>query len=143
MIGVGMSQLAKAMWRQALHDLDYAAKSVAGEDYDWACLAAQQAAEKAIKAVLLLSGLRADPPHNLPGLFDALVGAGVTDRATRARLHPALVSLTLAFAVLRYPNMDMAIAAVDLILASQATQAIEAAKEILAEARLLARELDT
>jgi HEPN domain-containing protein len=65
------------MWRQARHDMEHARTSLAGGDHDWACLAAQQAAEKALKAVLLLSGLRADASHNLPGLFDALVGAGL------------------------------------------------------------------
>ncbi|HYF08080.1 MAG TPA: HEPN domain-containing protein, partial [Acetobacteraceae bacterium] len=90
-----MSRFARAMWRQARHDLDHARRSLAGGDFNWAMLAAQQAAEKGLKAVLLVSGLRADPSHNLGGLFDALVAAGVGDRTARATLNEALASLTL------------------------------------------------
>jgi HEPN domain-containing protein len=111
-------------------------------DFDWACLAAQQAAEKGLKAVLLLSGLRADPSHNLPGLFDALVGAGIAERPARARLNEALTFLTLAFGFSRYPNADTAVAPADLVQRAQADQAIGAAVSILAEAQRLAGELE-
>lgn len=39
--------------RQAKRDLDHARRSLAGGDYEWACFAAQQSAEKAVKAVFL------------------------------------------------------------------------------------------
>ena len=38
-------------YRQAAHDLAHARRSLEGEDYGWACFAAQQAAEKALKAL--------------------------------------------------------------------------------------------
>jgi len=37
--------------RQALRDLEHAKRSVELGDYEWACFAAQQAAEKAVKAL--------------------------------------------------------------------------------------------
>jgi HEPN domain-containing protein len=37
--------------RQAKRDLDHARRSAASGDYEWACFAAQQGAEKGIKAV--------------------------------------------------------------------------------------------
>lgn len=136
-----MAKLAHAMWRQALHDLAHAHASRAGGDFDWACLAAQQAAEKALKAVLLVSGLRADATHNLPGLFDALVGAGVANREQRAGLHEGLTFLTLAFGFSRYPNADLGMAPSELVLAGQADQAIAAAEAVIAAMRGLAPEL--
>lgn len=38
-------------FRQAERDLQHARNSTAGADYEWACFAAQQAAEKALKAM--------------------------------------------------------------------------------------------
>ena len=37
--------------KQALKDLEHAKKSLEFNDYEWACFAAQQAAEKAVKAL--------------------------------------------------------------------------------------------
>ncbi|MEM4455249.1 MAG: HEPN domain-containing protein [Thermofilaceae archaeon] len=37
--------------RQALHDLEHAKRSLEAGDYEWACFAAHQAAEKAVKAL--------------------------------------------------------------------------------------------
>lgn len=136
-----MSKLAHAMWRQALHDLEHAQRSLAGGDFDWAMLAAQQAAEKGLKAALLASGLRADASHNLGGLFDALVAAGVADRAARAALSEALASLTLAFAFARYPNPDIAEAPADLVVREQAEAALRHAVAILDAARGMAADL--
>jgi HEPN domain-containing protein len=41
---------------QAKSDLDHARKSITMGDYDWACFAAQQAAEKAAKALHMNQG---------------------------------------------------------------------------------------
>lgn len=38
-------------WRQAQRDLRHARNALNSGDYEWACFAAQQAAEKAVKAV--------------------------------------------------------------------------------------------
>ncbi len=43
--------------RQALKDLEHAKKSIDLGDYEWACFAAQQAAEKAVKALYQKLGI--------------------------------------------------------------------------------------
>ncbi len=39
--------------RQAQRDLEHAKRSLKGGDYEWACFAAQQSAEKGVKALFL------------------------------------------------------------------------------------------
>jgi HEPN domain-containing protein len=46
-------------YAQARHDLDQADASAAAERFDWACFAAHQAAEKAVKALHLRQGQEA------------------------------------------------------------------------------------
>ena len=64
---------------QAKADLEHARKSIVMGDFEWACFAAQQSAEKAVKALHLhqgtivwghsvLDGLAAFPPENSVGL---------------------------------------------------------------------------
>ena len=130
------------MWRQALHDLGHAERSLAGGDFDWAMLAAQQAAEKGLKSVLLVAGLRADATHNLAGLFDALVAAGIAERGARAALNEPLAFLTLAFGFARYPQADLAEAPADLVVREQAESALRGAAAIIAECRRMAPEID-
>jgi HEPN domain-containing protein len=137
-----MSKLARAMWRQARHDLEHARRALRDGDHDWSTIAAQQAAEKALKATLLFAGLRAEPTHNLKGLFDALVAAGVATRDARAALSEHLAFLTMTFGFARYPMADVAEAPFDIITRKQAEHAISGAEAILAEARRLATELD-
>ena len=138
-----MAGLAKAMLRRATHDLDHAGRALADGDFDWACLAAQQAAEKALKAVLLHAGLPANPQHNLSRIFDALVGGGITDPGAKAALQDHLSFLTLAFTFSRYPDEVVATAPADLVTAEDAQRALTAGKAVLAAARHLASELDT
>ena len=40
-------------FRQAKRDLDHAKRSSESRDYEWACFAAQQSAEKGVKALFL------------------------------------------------------------------------------------------
>ena len=46
-------------FRQAEADLRHARNSLEAGDYEWSCFAAHQAAEKALKAVFLISGMDA------------------------------------------------------------------------------------
>ena len=46
-----MVSRARDWLRQAVRDLEHAKKSMKLGDYEWACFAAQQAAEKAVKAL--------------------------------------------------------------------------------------------
>ena len=135
-----MSKLAHAMWRQAMHDRAQADRLLEGEAFDWAALASQQAAEKALKAVLLMAGLRADATHNLGGMFDALVAEGIMDRSDRAALNDDLSFLTLAFGFARYPSAVTEQAPADLVTRTQAETAIAGADAIIAVARRVAPE---
>ncbi|WP_137178119.1 HEPN domain-containing protein [Roseomonas sp. AR75] len=137
-----MSRFARAMWRQAVHDLDVARRAQGAGDFDWAMLAAQQAAEKGLTAVLLISGLRAEQTHNVAGLLDALVAAGVATREQRASLNLPLARLTVAFGFARYPNAEIAEAPADIIVREQGEEAIRDAEAIVAAARAMASELD-
>lgn len=72
---------------QAKADLEHARKSVPMTDYEWACFAAQQAAEKAVKALHLSRGTVAWG-HSVLDLVGALademdVPVPVTDAARR------------------------------------------------------------
>jgi len=57
--------LARRWLRQAERDLKAARDSFGSENYEWACFQAQQAAEKALKAVLFLRGFRAVLTHSI------------------------------------------------------------------------------
>jgi len=46
-----MARRFEDWFRQAEKDLRHARSSIASQDYEWACFAAQQAAEKALKAL--------------------------------------------------------------------------------------------
>ena len=54
-----MAQRWRDWLAQAEHDLQQAAASESGGRHDWACFAAHQAAEKAVKALHVLTGKRA------------------------------------------------------------------------------------
>jgi HEPN domain-containing protein len=56
---------AHVWYRQAKHDLAVARFLVAHDQYDWSCLAAQQAAEKALKAACLAHGKSPPGIHEL------------------------------------------------------------------------------
>ena len=57
--------------KQGKRDLEHARRSMAGEDYEWACFAAQQGAAKAVKAVIQKHGGQAWG-HAVTGLLEAL-----------------------------------------------------------------------
>ena len=69
-----MPSRAKDWLRQAQHDLEHARHSLEGGDYEWACFAAQQAAEKAVKALHLRLGQEAWG-HVIAKLLQELPGA--------------------------------------------------------------------
>jgi HEPN domain-containing protein len=137
-----MSGLATGMWRPAVHDLGVARDNRRLGNFDWACVAAAQAAEKALKAVLLASGRPAAPLHDLNRIFDAVVGAGVADAAAKASVQASLTFLTLAYGFSRYPNATTGAAPADLVGKEEADRAIAGAEAVLALARTLASELD-
>ncbi len=86
-------------WVQAQADLAHARNARAEGAYDWACFAAHQAAEKAMKAVLEKNGSRAWG-HTLTFLLQALQKAEMLppDLPDRARI------LDKHYIPTRYPN---------------------------------------
>ncbi len=77
-----MALRARDWYRQAERDLQHARHSVATKDYEWACFAAQQAAEKALKAAY--QHQRAEAwGHSVLGLLENLPGPVLADGALK------------------------------------------------------------
>lgn len=115
--------------RQAKHDID-AAQAVKGASPSWACFCAQQAAEKAVKAIYYALGVR--PPtrgghwlHDLNELFsdweDLVQRAAATTPALAAAPHLGLREHEQGS---RYPDVKNPDAPCDLYEASDADKAI-------------------
>ena len=85
--------------QQARWDLKSARDSKAAGNYEWACFQAQQAAEKALKAVIVAAGAAHPPTHSVRILL-----------AECARLVPRFAELRRAaeldqfYAATRYPD---------------------------------------
>lgn len=86
-------------WEQSMRDLRHARHALADEDHEWAAFAAQQAAEKALKGLVMAHG--GEPwGHLTTGLAEALpplapAPADVLDAARRLDKH---------YIPARYPN---------------------------------------
>jgi HEPN domain-containing protein len=86
-------------WQQGQRDLKHAGNALRDGDYEWAAFAAQQGAEKALKALIMSLG--GEPwGHSITGLAESVPGhlnlpAAVMEAANRLDKHsiPA-----------RYPN---------------------------------------
>lgn len=86
-------------WEQAARDLRHAEHALEDADYEWAAFAAQQSAEKAIKALILAQG--GEPwGHLVTGLVEALPQ---TLSAPEEILHAAN-RLDKHYILTRYPN---------------------------------------
>ena len=112
--------------RQARKDLRHAEKSVNGEDYEWSCFSAQQAAEKGVKA--LFQALRAEAfGHSVSMLLKRLPGRyapnqGLVDRAKALDRH---------YIPTRYPNFHPEGAPLDYYTRQDAQEAVKIAEEII------------
>ena len=114
--------------RQAVADLEHAETSAREGDYEWSCFAAQQAAEKALKA--LYYSLHGEPwGHSLLAMLKAL------PEPLKLRLAPELLDSSKAldkhYVLTRYPNGFDAGAPADYYTARDARESIEHAKSIL------------
>lgn len=125
---------ATAWLRQAERDLAHAHRSADQRDPEWACYAAQQAAEKALKAVLIDLGTRPAPVHDLAALAHAVVQHGGMDTATVETLGD-LAALTEFSVTARYPLGDGLTAPGDVISSPRVQGALETANRVLAWAR--------
>lgn len=122
--------------RQAEADLEHADLSAREGDYDWSCFAAQQAAEKAVKAVYHFH--HGDPwGHSLLALLQSLppaVSCSVTDQ-----LLDAARALDKDYIQARYPNGFASGAPLDYFTERDAAESIDHAKSILAFCRTQVR----
>ena len=100
-----MTARLQAWIRQAQNDLAMAEFARSGQFYAQACYHCSQAAEKALKGLLI--GLGQDPPrsHSLERLVDALADMGLEVESLRALQLKSLSRMTTAT---RYPDADEA-----------------------------------
>ncbi|HEY2931608.1 MAG TPA: HEPN domain-containing protein [Acidobacteriota bacterium] len=84
---------------QARSDLDHARNDLAGSFYDWACFSAQQAAEKAVKAVFQALGQEAWG-HSVADLLRELSRT----RSVTQDLVDIGLELDKSYIPTRYPN---------------------------------------
>ena len=112
--------------KQAAHDLEQARASQRDGRHDWACFAAQQAAENAAKAMHLANG------QDAPGRVVATLLAQLPQRAPAALIDKARVLDDVAT---RHANGPPAGARFEHYSILQSQQAIDYAGEILEYAR--------
>ena len=122
-----MSSRAGDWFRQAEADLRHARHSQRDGEYEWACFAAQQAAEKAAKAAHAALGQEAWG-HAVTELLDAL-------RPSAAEIDKALLdrarALDKLYVATRYPNGLPAGAPADYYTDAEAERAIGDAEAVL------------
>jgi HEPN domain-containing protein len=118
----------EADWlRQARRDLDQARTSAGAGFYEWACFAAQQAAEKAVKAVF--------QEHHLEAwghVVHQLLDQWPAERPPAPALIDAARRLDRHYIPTRYPNGFESGAPGDFYTESDAQQAIHDAEAVLA-----------
>ncbi len=119
-----MASRAADWFRQAEADLAQARHAVNGGHHEWACFAAQQAAEKAVKAVHEDRGAEAWG-HSVTELLQALEEPDAGSLMDRSRALDKLYIPT------RYPNGLPSGAPADYYTRPEADGAIAAAEEIL------------
>ena len=110
--------------RQAEEDLKHAELSLQNEDYEWACFAAQQAAEKAVKALHLHLGQEVWG-HVVAKLLRELPLSVPDDLVDKARVLDAY------YVTARYPNGFPEGAPFEHFGKLQAEEAVKYAGEIL------------
>ena len=112
--------------RQAVRDLAHAHHALQAGDHEWACFAAQQAAEKAVKSVLMARGAEAWG-HSVLFLLRALrEGEGPSEELVdRAR------ELDKLYVPARYPNGFDTGAPMDYFTPADASRSIGCAQEII------------
>ncbi len=111
---------------QAVTDLKHARYCVHGGFYDWACFSAQQAAEKAVKAVLQRMGMEAWG-HTVAELLDAVQNS----HPVPPDLRNGALELDKAYIPTRYPDAHPSGAPGSLYTSQEAERLIQRADEIL------------
>ena len=112
---------------EASADLRHAEKSLEIGHYNWACFAARQAAEKALKALAMHILGELPRSHDLVRLYRL-----VRDQAGLALDEEALARLTMYYTVARYPNAGLE-APSEEVSRGQAEEAVATARRVLDE----------
>jgi HEPN domain-containing protein len=112
--------------RQGRRDLDHARRAHGGGDHEWACFAAHQGAEKALKAVFQARGEEAWG-HTVSDLLAALLGPTAPDHPLIGRAK----ALDKHYIPTRYPNGFPSGAPMDYYTAEDSAKAIDDAEAII------------
>ncbi len=121
-----MAERHQDWFRQAQKDLRHAERALEDGDYEWACFAAQQAAEKAVKAVF--EKLHAEAwGHSITALLNQLPDES---KPTNELINRAK-ELDKHYIPTRYPNGFDSGAPLDYYIDNEAKRAIENANAIL------------
>ncbi|MDR5695886.1 MAG: HEPN domain-containing protein [Armatimonadota bacterium] len=112
---------------QARRDLEHAQHALEDGDYEWACFAAHQAAEKALKAVYQRAGGEAWG-HSLRELVE-----GLKERLRiPSELEEAAITLDRHYIPSRYPDAFPSGAPFQYYRLEDAKKAVEASRDVLA-----------
>ena len=131
-----MSNRAPDWLRQAEADLQHAELARNNADYEWSCFAAQQAAEKALKALFI--SLHGDPwGHSVLALLEGLPEA--VKRLVNEDLLNSARALDKHYIPTRYPNGFAQGAPMDYYTKRDGEESIGYAKSILEFCRLQIR----
>lgn len=113
-------------FKQAEADLRHAKNAMKDEDFEWSCFAAQQGAEKALKALFQKLGMEAWG-HTLT----ALVGNLPKEMKAPDNLVDCAKTLDKHYIPTRYPNGFDSGAPTDFYTREEANGAINCAREII------------
>lgn len=113
-------------WRQAERDLGHARHALDDADYEWACFAARQAAEKAVKALYQRLGASARG-HSVAMLLSGLPSSVSVDEP----LVDKAKGLDKHYIPPRYPNAYPSGAPLDFYTRDEAERAIAYAEDII------------
>jgi HEPN domain-containing protein len=121
-----MVSRAKDWMRQALKDLSHAERSLEFGHYEWACFAAQQAAETAVKALYESRNMEVWG-HSVSRMLEALP----EDLRPDVELIEKAKELDRHYIPTGYPNFHSEGAPLDYYTKRDAERAVEVAREVI------------